>query len=76
MIVALLRSHGLAAFASADDAGGVDPALAAQGVRVLVADEDEGPARELLAQAESVPKEPATLNRLQRWVVRLLGGGT
>ena len=44
-----LRSHGLSAAVSADDAGGQDPQL--QGVRVLVAPGDEAPARRLLADA-------------------------
>jgi hypothetical protein len=49
LIVGLLRSHGLTAAAAADDAGGQEPQLQLQGVRVLVAAADEAAARELLA---------------------------
>ena len=51
LIVGLLRSNGLRAAVSADDAGGQDPQLQLQGVRVLVAAEDEALARQLLAEA-------------------------
>lgn len=51
LIVGLLRSHGLSAAVSADDAGGQDPQLQLQGVRVLVAPGDESSARRLLADA-------------------------
>lgn len=71
LIVGMLRGHGIAAAVSADDAGGVEVALQAQGVRVLVPDADAPQARALLRE----PTEPARLNRVQRWVVRLLGGG-
>jgi hypothetical protein len=37
LIVGLLRSHGVSAAVSADDAGGQYPQLQAEGVRVLVA---------------------------------------
>jgi len=40
-IVGLLRSNGLSAAVSADDAGGQDPQLQLEGVRVLVAPVDE-----------------------------------
>jgi len=53
LIVGLLRSNGLRAAVSADDAGGQDPQLQLQGVRVLVARSDETAARQLLADAES-----------------------
>ena len=53
LIVGLLRSNGLRAAVSADDAGGQDPQLQLQGVRVLVARSDETAARRLLADAES-----------------------
>ena len=53
LIVGLLRSNGLRAVVSADDAGGQDPQLQLQGVRVLVAPGDETAARQLLADAES-----------------------
>jgi hypothetical protein len=40
---------------SADDAGGQDPQLQVQGVRVLVAPSDEATARQLLAEADESP---------------------
>jgi hypothetical protein len=49
LIVGLLRSHGLPAASTADDAGGQEPQLQLQGVRVLVAASDEASARRLLA---------------------------
>ena len=52
LIVGLLRSHGLSAALSADDAGGQEPQLQLQGVRVLVAPADEAAARRLLAAAD------------------------
>jgi len=51
LIVGLLRSNGLRAAVSADDAGGQEPQLQVQGVRVLVAPSDEASARQLLAEA-------------------------
>jgi hypothetical protein len=42
----------LSAAVSADDAGGQEPQLQLQGVRVLVAPSDEASARQLLAAAE------------------------
>jgi Putative prokaryotic signal transducing protein len=51
LIVGLLRSNGVRAAVSADDAGGQDPQLQVQGVRVLVAPSDEATARQLLAEA-------------------------
>ena len=53
LIVGLLRSNGLRAAVAADDAGGQEPQLQLQGVRVLVAPSDEGAARQLLAEAEA-----------------------
>jgi hypothetical protein len=50
LIVGLLRSNGLRAAVSADDAGGQEPQLQVQGVRVLVAPSDEASARRLLAE--------------------------
>jgi hypothetical protein len=50
LIVGLLRSNGLRAAVSADDAGGQEPQLQVQGVRVLVAPSDEASARQLLAE--------------------------
>jgi hypothetical protein len=58
LIVGMLRSHGLRAAVSADDAGGEEPQLQLQGVRVLVAPSDEVPARRLIAAAH--PPRPTT----------------
>jgi hypothetical protein len=55
LIVGMLRSHGLRAAVSADDAGGQEPQLQMQGVRVLVAPSDEASARQLLAAADDAP---------------------
>jgi hypothetical protein len=55
LIVGMLRSNGLRAAVSADDAGGVEPQLQLQGVRVLVASSDEAAARQLLAEADDDP---------------------
>ena len=55
LIVGMLRSNGLRAAVSADDAGGVEPQLQLQGVRVLVAASDEATARQLLAEANDAP---------------------
>jgi hypothetical protein len=52
LIVGMLRSNGLWAAVSADDAGGQDPQLQVQGVRVLVAASDAASARRLLADAD------------------------
>jgi hypothetical protein len=52
LIVGMLRSHGLRATVAADDAGGQEPQLQLQGVRVLVTAADEAPARRLIAAAE------------------------
>jgi hypothetical protein len=52
LIVGLLRSNGVRAAVSADDAGGQDPQLQVQGVRVLVAPSDEATARQLLAEGD------------------------
>jgi hypothetical protein len=52
LIAGLLRSNGVDAAVSADDAGGQEPQLQLQGVRVLVASTDEAAARELLAAVE------------------------
>lgn len=55
LIVGMLRNYGLEAAVSADDAGGQEPQLQAQGVRVLVTPTDEAAARQLLADADSSP---------------------
>jgi hypothetical protein len=52
LIVGMLRSHGLSATVSADDAGGQYPQMQIEGVRVLVAPADEASARRLLAAAD------------------------
>ena len=52
LIVGMLRNNGLRAAVSADDAGGEEPQLQPQGVRVLVAPSDEAPARRLIDAAE------------------------
>ena len=51
LIVGMLRSNGVRAVLSADDAGGQEPPLQIQGVRVLVPSSDEALARRLLAAA-------------------------
>ncbi len=55
LIVGMLRSHGLSAAVSADDAGGQYPQMQVQGVRVLVAPSDEASARRLIAAADDTP---------------------
>lgn len=51
LAVGLLRSHGLKAGFTADDAGGQEPQLQLQGVHVLVAPADEAQARQILADS-------------------------
>jgi hypothetical protein len=53
LIVGMLASNGVRAAVSADDAGGQEPQLQLDGVRVLVASADEAIARQLLAEAEA-----------------------
>jgi len=55
LIVGMLRSNGVRAIVSADDAGGQQPPLQIGGVRVLVPRSDEAPARQLLAEADENP---------------------
>jgi hypothetical protein len=55
LIVGMLRSNGLRAAVAADDAGGQEPQLQLQGVRVLVAPADEAAARQLIAAANDAP---------------------
>ena len=55
LIVGMLRNNGLRAAVSADDAGGQEPQLQMQGVRVLVAPSDEASARRLLAAVDDAP---------------------
>ncbi len=52
LIVGVLRSHGVSAVVSADDAGGLYPQMQIEGVRVLVARADEASARRVLAAAD------------------------
>jgi hypothetical protein len=54
LIVGMLRSHGVSAAVSADDAGGQYPQMQMDGVRVLVAVADEATARRLLAAADDI----------------------
>ena len=51
LIAGMLRSHGVSAAVSADDAGGQYPQMQVKVVRVLVAPSDEASARRLLAVA-------------------------
>jgi hypothetical protein len=53
LIAGLLRSNGVRAVVSADDAAGLDPNLQIQGVHVLVAAAEETSARQLLAEAKA-----------------------
>ena len=55
LIVGMLRNNGLRAAVAADDAGGQEPQLQLQGVRVLVAPADEAEARQLIAAANDAP---------------------
>ena len=55
LIVGMLRSNGVRAVLSADDAGGQEPQLQLQGVRVLVTPSDEAAARQLLAATDDSP---------------------
>lgn len=71
LIVGMLKNHGIQAVVSADDAGRVDLALQAQGVRVLVPDSEVSRAQHLMGEE---PAPAARLNRVQRLLVRLLGG--
>jgi hypothetical protein len=72
LMVAMLRDHGVPAWVSTDDAGGVEAALTMQGVRIMVTPEHAEQARELVGDE---PAGPVKLNAFQRLVVRLLGGG-
>jgi hypothetical protein len=52
LLAGLLRSQGFAAAVVADDAGGQEPQLQLQGVRVLVDPTDEVAARRLIADVD------------------------
>ncbi len=54
LLAGMLRSHGVNATVSADDAGGQYPQMQMDGVRVLVALADESSARRLLAAADDL----------------------
>lgn len=72
LIAGMLRNHGIKARVSADDLGGVDLALQAQGVRILVSPADEHEARRLLGESSLPHVKPP--NALQRWLFSILGG--
>ena len=55
LIVGMLRSNGVRAAVSADDAGGQQPPLQVGGVRVLVPRSDAEAARRLIATAGDTP---------------------
>jgi hypothetical protein len=57
LIVGLLRDFDLSAVVSADDAGGTEPELVVQGVRVLVAHADVPSARRVLANVKGATVE-------------------
>jgi hypothetical protein len=58
LMVGYLQDNGVWAAVSADDAGGQEPQLQLQGVRVLVARSDEAAARELLAALDDPSDVP------------------
>lgn len=74
MMVGMLHAHGVAAAVSGDDVGGIDLALQAQGVRVVVPDSQADEARRLLGHPAPDSESAGELNAFQRWVVRVLGG--
>jgi hypothetical protein len=55
LIVGLLRSHGLRAATTTDDAGGQYPQLQQDGVGVLVPASDEAAARRLIVAESTGP---------------------
>jgi predicted Fe-Mo cluster-binding NifX family protein len=59
LIAGMLRNNDVRAVVSADDAGGQEPQLQAQGVRVLVAPNDAAAARQLLDAANRGAGEDA-----------------
>lgn len=74
LIAGMLRNHGIQARVSADDLGGVDLALQAQGVRVLVPATDESEARKLLDFSAGTQTDSKPPNAFQRWLISILGG--
>jgi hypothetical protein len=71
LLAGMLRDHGVPAWVSTDDASGVEAALTAQGVRVMVPAVHASEARRLVGDE---PAGDVQLNLFQRWIVRLLGG--
>ena len=53
LVVGLLNANGVQASYTADDAGGQEPQLQLNGVRVKVAIEDAAAAQEILSTADS-----------------------
>jgi hypothetical protein len=68
LIVGMLRNNDLRAAVFADDAGGTQPELQVQGVRVLVAPADEAQARRLLAAANETPPQTPQGGAFRRWI--------
>ena len=64
LVAGMLRNYGVKAAVSADDAGGQEPELQLQGVRVLVASADEATARQLLAAVDDTPSQAGQPNAL------------
>jgi hypothetical protein len=62
LIVGLLQSYGVDAAVSADDAGGQEPQLQLQGVRVLVGRSGEAVARRILATEDITDNSTADHN--------------
>ncbi len=75
LIVGMLRNNDLRAAVSADDAGGQEPELQVQGVRVLVAPSDEAQARQLLAAADDTPSKIRQGSAFRQWMSAHLGSG-
>jgi hypothetical protein len=57
VVAGLLRANGIKAGVLADDAGGQDPQLQLDGVRVFVAPADAARARQVLADAQAAAAE-------------------
>jgi hypothetical protein len=68
LIVGMLRNNDLRAAVFADDAGGTQPELQVQGVRVLVAPADEAQARRLLAAANETPSQSRQGSAFRQWI--------
>ena len=75
-MVGMLQGHGIHAIVSGDDVGGIDLALQAQGVRVLVPGAQADEARHLLGRDQEEKAGGREPNAFQRWIVRVLGGST